>query len=1275
MNRRRSPIGTAAFDRLRMVDKAWEVRYNFLVQANQISSVSVGVGPPGENRKPGENPGRDRRCKRVSFLPEAKAGHWGNLRRRRGRERSESVPTREVRRPAWEECTRAPGIGAVWCSQKERGKRPRQFVIDCRGLLFPFPTVDPECIGGIPPGKEDVFMRRGRRRGLSLLLVLVMLLGLLPGTAWAAAPIGNVTFSVETKTIDGNCLVQPMEEELYAGDTVYTILSRVAAEQGLLVEGADTGYVTRIGEFGSYTDSDYGSESGWMVLLNNDYETWPLPELKDGDSVRFCYTYKTYGHDIDLIDLKERLEEKVALASEYTGENEVAVYAALGEAAEKLLEIEECGSNQAYIDSLGTMVYGAGSDAEKLKVLINKLDVTLAGNEYVPTQNVEIQVLDSSSGQAATEFVAGRSYQLRAVFDPDNASWQQGEWKLVTGIGADATVTEDGVLTITGVSGQSHALTVQFWHPEAGNGCFSKYLGDIQGPQTEQDRVNVAQNQLTWDSIKGENAYSYAVTSNFSVPTQLEIEGKTVEVSCASDDSTGALSAYKNGTGTAWDVYVSRPAAQDVSCNLTVTLSCGEAKATKQFPITVKAEGVNEDKTSVVVYGDLMSGIASGYASATEAWTVLEMTAYNGSELSAATGTDIAKALAAVAQGNASVPEAISNRDYITSEPWNIPYVLMVYDAAGANTSEFTNTREELKSSLVTRLNGVGDSTDVEDVTPALAALAAYYGKGDAELDQAVDKGISWLSAHQNSDGTFSTYGTSNANTTALAIVALSALGIDAHTDSRFIKNNKSALEGLFSFALADNTGFGYKGNVTLNTLATEQGFRALVSYARMKANGAPYNIYLEAKNSKDTVPAPNITATVKPGEGSGTGGSGENPQKTVTVTVSVMVPPEGGAEGQYTYNHDSARYTNLLGSSRKVTVASGTTALSVLKSALDGASISYRESSGYVSEINGLAAFDHGPRSGWQYMVDGTAPQEGASTYMFSKNAELVWYYTDDYTKEKDAASWGGGDQTGEAAAVKEQADGSYQVTLPKGSTGSVLVTIPKVSKGDLLVIVHADGTQEVVKKSVIQNGTGYLMLDENATVKAVDYVSDFGDVKESAWYADAVDFTAGRGLFSGVGGGNFAPDETLNRGMVVTVLYALEEAGAQKTEGLFSDVAGDAWYAQGTAWAMKSGIVSGYGDGQFGPDDAITREQLALMLYRYAQYMKLSTGAGASLNAFGDKEAVSSWAQQAMSWAVSAGILGGTPEGNLNPGGTATRAEAAVMVSQFVTWMLKGI
>ena len=316
-------------------------------------------------------------------------------------------------------------------------------------------------------------MRRGRNRGVSLLLALVLLLGLLPGTAWAAGePIGNVTFSIETKTIDGQYLVEPMEEELYPGDTVYTILSRVAGEKGISVTGADTGYVTKIGEFGSYTESDYGLESGWMALLNNDYETWPLPDLKDGDIVRFCYTYKTYGHDIDLIDLVEQLEERAILASEYTGANESEVSSALEAATAKLEEIYGFDSNQEYIDSLGTMVYGPGSDTVKIQQLINRLDIVLDGDKYVPVEGVTIEVLDES-GSEATEYVAGRSYQLQAVYTPENASWQNGDWALETGMGADATVSADGILTITGINNDSfglHMLTIQYWHPEADSG-------------------------------------------------------------------------------------------------------------------------------------------------------------------------------------------------------------------------------------------------------------------------------------------------------------------------------------------------------------------------------------------------------------------------------------------------------------------------------------------------------------------------------------------------------------------------------------------------------------------------------------------------------------------------------------------------------------------------------------------------------------------------------------------------------------------------------------
>ena len=745
-------------------------------------------------------------------------------------------------------------------------------------------------------------MRKERRRGLSLLLVLVMLLGLLPGTAWGAdAPIGSVTFSIETKTINGEYMVDPMEEELYPGDTVYTILSRIAGEKGISVEGAETGYVTKIGAFGSYTESEYGLESGWMALLNNDYETWPLPALKDGDIIRFCYTYKTYGHDIDLIDLVEQLDGRVASASEYTGANQSEVSSALVAANEKLNEIDGFASNQAYIDSLGTMVYGPGSDAVKIQQLINRLDIVLGGGKYVPVEDVDIEVLDES-GNIATEYVAGRNYQLRAVYDPADASWQNGNWALVTGMGADATVSADGTLAITGINDDlygSHMLTIQYWHPEAASGCFTQVLPGIKAPQTPADHVNVAANQLTWDTIKGNNTSSYSVTVSLTLPGQLAVEEKTVAVSWSCDDTTGAVSVWGNTAA------VVRPAAQDVSCTLTAALSCDGASVTKEFPITVKAEGVSEDKESVVTYGDLLTTIAAGYTASADPWVVLEMAAYNGSSVKAESGYAAQSAAAAVladaAIGQAADVSPLSGVDVSGAYAiYSVPYLSLAYQAAGREGTD-AHSPEALKKVMTDYLNALGESSDVEAVTPALAALAPYYSTDDA-VKSAVDKGVAWLSQHQNSDGTFSSYGTSNANTTALAVVDLAALGIDAHTDSRFIKNNKSAVEGLFSFALADHSGFGYKGNVTRNDLATEQGFRALVAYARMKANDKAYNIYLEAKDSADTVPAPNITATVKPdGGGSGSGGSSRVEVRTASIptpTTPQATPTCWGAAG-----------------------------------------------------------------------------------------------------------------------------------------------------------------------------------------------------------------------------------------------------------------------------------------------------------------------------------------------------------------------------------------
>ena len=226
-----------------------------------------------------------------------------------------------------------------------------------------------------------------KKRVFALFLALALALGLLPMSALAAEdPIGTVTVSVETKTIDGGYLVEPMEEALYADDTVYTIIARVAEELDLALEGADAGYVTRIGDFSAF---GCGDQSGWMVALNDDHNTWPLPELKDGDSVRFCYTYLTYGYDIDLIDLVDKLAETCAQAAQYQGDNGEAVAAALTEAEAKLAEISAYESNQAYLDSV--TIYGPDSETSTVEALIQALNDAISGpqEEALPFTDVD----------------------------------------------------------------------------------------------------------------------------------------------------------------------------------------------------------------------------------------------------------------------------------------------------------------------------------------------------------------------------------------------------------------------------------------------------------------------------------------------------------------------------------------------------------------------------------------------------------------------------------------------------------------------------------------------------------------------------------------------------------------------------------------------------------------------------------------------------------------------------------------------------------------------
>ena len=194
-------------------------------------------------------------------------------------------------------------------------------------------------------------------------------------------------------------------------------------------------------------------------------------------------------------------------------------------------------------------------------------------------------------------------------------------------------------------------------------------------------------------------------------------------------------------------------------------------------------------------------------------------------------------------------------------------------------------------------------------------------------------------------------------------------------------------------------------------------------------------------------------------------------------------------------------------------------------------------------------------------------------------------------------------------------------------------------------------------------------LVLVFSLSVTAFAAVEDTGyaDVAADAWYAEAVEYVRDNGLMSGTSATTFAPNDTMTRSMLATTLY--REAGSPAVSGsdAFTDTQEGAWYADAISWAADEGIVSGYGD-TFGPNDPITREQLAAILYRYAQNEGYKTSqSGKGTEGYLDASSISSYAVKAMDWAVNAGLLSGKGNNTLAPTAGATRAEVAQIFMMF--------
>ena len=310
------------------------------------------------------------------------------------------------------------------------------------------------------------------------------------------------------------------------------------------------------------------------------------------------------------------------------------------------------------------------------------------------------------------------------------------------------------------------------------------------------------------------------------------------------------------------------------------------------------------------------------------------------------------------------------------------------------------------------------------------------------------------------------------------------------------------------------------------------------------------------------------------------------------------------------------------------------------------------------------------------------TLPQPTRDGYVF-----LGWYDADGnkvespYTVSKTetlTAQWSViSSGTSYAITVSKADNGTVTASRTRGTKGLTVTLTVKADEGyklDTITVTDKNGNE--IKLTDKGDGKYTFTMPASAVTVKASFAKDdtpvetglpFTDVKADDWFYEAVKYAYDNKLMDGTSSTTFAPLMTTNRAMIVTILWRLEGSPVVNYAMNFSDVESGVWYTEAVRWAAAEGIVKGYSDTVFAPDDTVTREQLATILYRYAGYKEYDVSAKGDLTTFADGSTVSTWAADGMTWAAGAQLITGKDGGKLDPTGTATRAEVATILMRF--------
>ena len=682
-----------------------------------------------------------------------------------------------------------------------------------------------------------------------------------------------------------------------------------------------------------------------------------------------------------------------------------------------------------------------------------------------------------------------------------------------------------------------------------------------------------------------------------------------------------------------------------IQATATMTWTEKATGKTLSKPITVNIYPAAKGETSA--RKALMEAIAKTYRNKSEDWVVFDMAVYKASGLGenttnvqnylnltvnalvddtaslvtdrakgeiilAALGIDSTKlkSLSGVEYSNA---QKLAEMDFGTSY-YTAPWVLLAEQAGQLELTDkqrndmialLTDSGDLNADGLFTYTWGTETYIDVDTTATALNALVKYNTDEYPKVQGFITKAVAGLSKVQGSDGSYG-----NVNSDAMVILGLLSVGIDPAKDARFVKGGCSLADALLLYVNSSSNGFVVAGAGTgeqgdkARALATEQGFRALVALEKYAV--------LSGEN-KGTVRYNIYTLTGEIVKENGT-----------TETKPEQPSPDKGFDSDKPGTPDDSSTGGNTGGSTGGETKSISVHVTVRTNDAQWVSGDY-------TITKGQSALDALQKA---LKANGITCQTKDSQY---------GTYVRSLTRN------------GETLGELDQGPNSGWMYQINGKTPMVGIDAYGMEGGDKLLFYYvADYTKEDAGGSLSGGGQTKEL--------------PFTDVVDTSWFYAAVQYVWEKGLMTGMDGKTFSPESTTTRAQLVTILWQLAGCPDSESGAAYSDTQASAWYAKAVAWAGANGIVSGYADGSFGPDDAVTREQFAAILYRYAQSLGEGfTGSWYFLLDYSDAQQISAWADEAMHWCVMKGILSGTGADTLSPGMSTTRGQMAVMLMQF--------